>query len=816
MKINFKKISAVLTSGIMTVSGIGFAAAANFPAPFVVSGTANVAIVYGTGTGVSSLDIIQAGNIQSNLQSKMGSATTSTGGTASGGDSVKLQKSSTKFQLGNGVGDIISTSITDDSPNGGLPILLADGEYVDDDNDENSYTQKIDLINASSNSNVISGGVLRMFDDDDYKNDNPTIGLRYASSDHVLNYTLDFTDTPEWGDLDSTNIKIMGKTYFILSHVANTTLTLLDAAQTTTLAEGESTTVTVEGTDYEVSIAFIGGTGATAEVKLTINGETTNSLSEGHTQKIASSAYVGIKDISVQDYAGGSKNVEFSIGSGKLVLKHAVDVEINDETISDLTTYITTTGTTTAKIDKIVIEWDAEDELFVTPDNEVTMPGFKAVKLSFAGMLYPAIETIGVKKGGTDYITLDNFPLKESTEDIPLLYGDGNFTVIGKDTTHLFRTTNETTITYDKDTDDWFLASYNDGSNAESYLLRATSFGLVSGSTIANKTTIQYRKDGAWTDLKTDAKISDVISIGNIELTIGDILRSPINTVNLTTSSGNINFRTLYSKEGLQVYVPWNVSDYTGTGVPGLNSGGFQPRNDSNTSTTFNLIFSEEDKNGNIGAGNNITLTLGWNSATTKEAHVSGITGEIPNGGYEVGETDHFISNVHSALATALDWDKSGDQYEVTLTYHGDESYGEAYLTAPSTTITAGTSGTSGTATSLGEVLVKDTEVSSVSSKNLIIVGGSCINSAAATALGVASRTCSAAFTTATGVGSGQFLIKGVSGAFATGKIALVVAGYEAADTVNAAKYLTTQTVDTSKEYKGTSSTSATLVTTEA
>ena len=108
MKLNFKKISAILTSGIMTVSGIGFAAAANFPAPFVVSGTANVAIVYGTGTGVSSLDIIQAGNIQSNLQSKMGSATTSTGGTASGGDSVKLEKSSTKFQLGKGIREILS------------------------------------------------------------------------------------------------------------------------------------------------------------------------------------------------------------------------------------------------------------------------------------------------------------------------------------------------------------------------------------------------------------------------------------------------------------------------------------------------------------------------------------------------------------------------------------------------------------------------------------------------------------------------------------------------------------------------------------
>ena len=64
-------------------------------------------------------------------------------------------------------------------------------------------------------------------------------------------------------------------------------------------------------------------------------------------------------------------------------------------------------------------------------------------------------------------------------------------------------------------------------------------------------------------------------------------------------------------------------------------------------------------------------------------------------------------------------------------------------------------------------------------------------------ALGVADNTCGAAFTAATGVGAGQFLLKSVSGAFSSGKIALVVAGYETADTAAAAEYLMTQTVDT-------------------
>ena len=70
---------------------------------------------------------------------------------------------------------------------------------------------------------------------------------------------------------------------------------------------------------------------------------------------------------------------------------------------------------------------------------------------------------------------------------------------------------------------------------------------------------------------------------------------------------------------------------------------------------------------------------------------------------------------------------------------------------------------------------------------------------------------CGSAWTTATSVGSGQFLIQ--SFARDSGRIALLVAGYDAADTVNAATYLRTKTVDTTatKKYIGTSSTSATL-----
>jgi hypothetical protein len=152
--------------------------------------------------------------------------------------------------------------------------------------------------------------------------------------------------------------------------------------------------------------------------------------------------------------------------------------------------------------------------------------------------------------------------------------------------------------------------------------------------------------------------------------------------------------------------------------------------------------------------------------------------------------------------------DDDSDQSSMVITYPDIQAEAVVYVAAEDASITSSSS--SSAAVQLGDILVKDSEVSSVATKNLIVVGGSCINSAAASLIG--EPACGADFTTATGVGSGQFLIKSYASSDLTSKMALLVAGYDAADTVNAAKYLRTQTVDTSSEYKGTSATSAELV----
>jgi hypothetical protein len=219
-------------------------------------------------------------------------------------------------------------------------------------------------------------------------------------------------------------------------------------------------------------------------------------------------------------------------------------------------------------------------------------------------------------------------------------------------------------------------------------------------------------------------------------------------------------------------------------------------------------MFEEEDKDGNLGAGGSFNMTLDAAAGTGGKVHVNAVSTD--SSGLEIDDTDDYEYFQVSDLASRVLHDTGGDQDTAVVRYHGDQAFADVFLSAPEVTVSGGGIVTGGG--TLGEVTVKDTEVSSVSTKNLIIVGGSCINSAAANVLG--SAYCGAAFTTATGVGSGQFLIQSFGDAYTAGKIALLVAGYEAADTVNAATYLRTQAVDTtaSKKYKGTSSTSAELV----
>ena len=174
-----------------------------------------------------------------------------------------------------------------------------------------------------------------------------------------------------------------------------------------------------------------------------------------------------------------------------------------------------------------------------------------------------------------------------------------------------------------------------------------------------------------------------------------------------------------------------------------------------------------------------------------------GVTEETPyNGGtftdnhnVELGEVITLdINNPTSDISLSLrkyDFMKDDDKYAVTRygTYLNeyDNEKVEIYYPEEAMELNFYIGEVTSSITTQSESIVTEGQVSK------IIVGGTCINQAAANLLGVG-RLCGADFTAATGVGVGQALIQMF--ADTDDKVAILVAGYETADTARAMKYV--------------------------
>jgi len=280
-----------------------------------------------------------------------------------------------------------------------------------------------------------------------------------------------------------------------------------------------------------------------------------------------------------------------------------------------------------------------------------------------------------------------------------------------------------------------------------------------------------------------------------------------------------INGQFLNRTTTASVTVPVGQLNYNFTAVSG-NASSDQVRitlmNTANTSELAKpaiLVFEEEN---DANAYEALQVTLGGAGTSDSPLSVSDVEATWGDGAVfddiqsESNDDLYMSMDVFGSIITHDRTDS--DQYLATISYPDEQVDALLYAGELSSAVTSSGSG-SGTK-ELGSVHVKDTEVASVSSKNLIVVGGSCVNTLAKELLGGAA--CGSDFEQKTGVGAGSFLIQSFSRT--GGKVATLVAGYSAADTEAGAKVLTTQTVDTTvgKKYKGTGNTVAMVDTTSA
>ena len=743
MKINLKKVASVLASVVMIGSTIGFAAAA-WPAPFVENGAGASAIV--VGASAASTDLVAA----TDLGTSLNAGVTSTGSTvATGGDTKELNKDTSKINLGDKLNSVYASLDKAE-----LSKVLADGIYEDADGTEYDYEQTV----------TPAGNTLTHFANDELNADEkPVIGFDLASSSNILNYTLDFTDKPlnSSAVMKDTFLTMLGVKYYvsdITSSGANVALTLLDSANTATVDSSGPTTVTVGDKTYTVEIVSV-SEGTTNKATLKVNGVKIDSTNEGSSRKIDTDTYISIVDVNEASRESDLHYVEFSIGSGKAVLTNGEDLELNDKTIDDIAVTITTSA---GKLDQIKLVWSVDDESFLVPGTDLVLPGLESLKLSMTEFTSSDMEEMSVANSGDDYMQLKDVNVKDGTiSNLPILYSNvTTFNGLGKDATHKLVTgqggvnagsTTSIALSLNESRDSYFVASRGTADDFESYVFEFKTVNEVDAG-VHNETTIKNLAD----DEEYVFSDADDIDFGDITLTTSSA-NGDEGTVTITISGTDVYADRIYTAAGMGIYLPiLNDSSVNSTRRNAFTA----------DSTSWVLSMTEGNKDNDIDA-TNFTATL---THATKGCEVDAISPvELP----VESSSDDYEGYVIGAHATKMLYKTGGDQDTLDISYPTAESYAKVY--ASETVVSF--SGTNSVK------VIKDSEVDSAKDMNLIVIGGSCINTVAAKMLGSTTPVCGEEFTTLTGVSAGKYLIQVAASDYNAEKLAMLVAGYDAAET---------------------------------
>jgi len=879
MKFNFRKIASVFASVVMLGSTIGIAAAANYPAPFVQGGAANVAVVYGTGSGVSFTDGLAAGEIQSSLQFELGKQTAQGGTTVTAGscagECAPLFTGSSRIYVNDSLNAVKSVVTKTE-----LPVLLKDGSFSG--NVDATYTQTISL---GSNPYMV-------YVKQPTSSDNPQLGLALSTTaaNYVYNASLTFNKAVNLSSADSKNqeLTLFGQKYSIGAATDGTSLVLLKEATKVSLDSSGTTSqeVTIGGKTYTVELTSASeASSATVKVTDAAGTSDTKTINVGATKKV--------NGLTIAVSTANSNNLKYAAsvvaGAEKVTLSSGNAVTFGEsDTVID-GTQVTFDSGPAAALTKITVSVYApnSDKDAILTGQSLVDPVFGTFKLDLSGFNVPengtAREDIKIKTGGDDKLTLD------MTD-----YGGNAKTGI-----QYIYNTSVAALQPDTNGHNYIVAERVAANRSDYIMVGNEGEGhLIKVSQIVNQTTAYANDKVIFTDVFTgDSYTATLTADGAGTVTIGgkvysitysgaNDLTEDARTVRLNhpDSAGNnmLIYPTISTSKGAKVgfYKPLtiNLSNWDGSGniaagimLPnGANAyqtlavafpagttgnftinggadvsvaGGSYSTTLTNTGLTFNFTYAAPNQTTvylvQPGGGN--LLTPGLFIYEPKDDNnkynalvVTGTYGGTSTTGIGVGDvyrtwltsTSTGSANFRDSTASDSNVVKAMDLWGAvvtkdstdskhpfaTISFPSEQMYPQLYIAANDATVTPGTS-SGGSVADIGTVLVKDNEISSVSAKNLIVVGGSCINSVAAKVLGSATPICGTDFTTATNVGANKALVKVVESPYSTTSVAMLVAGWEASDTTKAVKWVMTEKPLTDKGTVITLETSSTVAT---
>lgn len=765
-----QRLGKILTAGALGAMMLGatLAMPANlrdYPAPFVEDGRVNTLVV--VGANAATADVVGAIDLAARLAGAVGlegtcPACPGVAGTVTVTGGVQITHDLNKLYLGEEF-DTVKSMITGTE----LPDLLGRKTFTDKDGNVVPYYEQIILGNHK-----VTYGRPTDFD-------KPELYVEFPTAEK---YTLKaiFIGGLDTSKVDSSySIKLFGKEYTFGSgtNLNNNVIELYSSTGATSVAltgVGGTETVTVGGKTLRFEVKGWDPQN-TNKAYLYVNGKATSPYGwvEGSTYTVEG-VKVYVNDVSVIRTGAQEETVSvlLFVGTDKLVLTHGQAVEKNDESLSGTSVTITKTGT---KLNSLEILVAPETTNYMKDGSTFVDPVFGSFRFKLDGMIP------GLKSASRDFVGIE----KSGTRKVKLTFTNKEGTTYSFDTFYL-DTNNNCKLSHDGTRDIYVVENNMD--------LKIGDYVVLT----AGDATYVYRLSALVTTGANPYATFVDISTGSSQKVYYGAGGDPYIYV------GENKFRVQYATNKLQVSLNGD-NDFNDTPAVKLftKTGGEIDISNCDSANNADFITFSESKLYTLGndpddGALKVTAAYASNDVNFNVAYEMGDDTppayDDPLIGGQVGTSDTY--NYLTKYGTHFTHDTNADK--VHIYYPGNRpayalvavgsnpvfSAGEAIGPTPAVSYKTAVPVTTALAKLDNEVTLAERN-----EKNFILVGGPCANSLVAElaaggklTYGGSPLTCDA-WNARTTAGDVFGLIQLVDNAFATGKVALVVAGSRAEQT---------------------------------
>lgn len=764
-KKNIKKVMSVLSGFSLIGATLVGASAFQYPEPFIKNGEFAGSIV--VGASADSADIVGSVDIGTSLQYYMKQPITSSNPEAVINNGYKVQKSGDKFNYGDTIASVMDTSsITEDE----LSEVFSDGKYIDTEGDYKNkveYTQELTFKEGNAE--------LKYTQDDDVA---PTADdyLVIKENKPLYKYELEFNSPIKYNNEDSseanddwktTTINIQGKTYTVSEATVTEDdgklekLTLISGEAVMWLTQNQPITKVIDGVSHKIEVVDVTEPSkSTGEVDCQIRVDDATAIIDVDSTKNLNGVQIGVTDADAMHAQLQDVDVcQIALSANEIELKDGNEVEIDGLSIDG--TEVTFNEDTNGNFEGFIIEYDADDldeNVYLSKGDAFTDPVFNSWKIVYGG-LTADYETYNIKTAGDEDAKFEFINSDGKDIELPFYLNDNRvFIGDGEDVDERYYgaevsglgagnvlesicTSTSTPVSVDDCEGMKIIATPKN--NGEIHIFEITNINddtidvedIVYGRSF---TDIQYEDDTLLTlDLGSFGALIKVnINKGTGKLTVSDTLNSPMELKN------NANLNIITYLDGTEMKIT---------------------EGDAGSNTILVNVKADSDED--------IVVKADWETT-------SGTTTS------QLDEDSDYTVKVSSA-GTKVTVDDDGKSVEIETPDDDDEVYGNVFI-APINSELSEDSGSQ--LYSLNKIKIGtsklDTEISDITSENMVLVGGPCISKVTAQVMGLTFPACGEA----SGIAQNTAIIKAYTQS--TGKSSIVVAGYTADDTRRATRVL--------------------------